>query len=55
MRRNFRGMTVKIEVKNPDGVSRGVRSLVIDGKPVEGALAPLDRIRDGSKIVATLG
>jgi cellobiose phosphorylase len=55
MTRVFRGKTVKITVKNPDGVSRGVRSLVIDGKPVEGALAPLDRIRDGSKIVATLG
>jgi cellobiose phosphorylase len=53
--RVFRGKAVKITVKNPNGVSRGVSSLVIDGKPVEGALAPLDRIRDGSKIVATLG
>ena len=55
MTRVFRGRTVKITVKNPNGVCRGVRSLVIDGKPVEGALAPLDRIRDGSRIVATLG
>ena len=55
MTRVFRGRMVKIVVKNPKGVSKGVTSLVIDGKPVEGALAPLDRIRDGTRIVATLG
>ena len=46
---------MKITVKNPSGVCKGVKSLVIDGKTVQGSLAPLDRIKDGSKIVATLG
>ena len=55
MTRVFRGRTVRIVVKNPGGVCKGVRSLVIDGRPVEGSLAPLDRIKDGSRIVATLG
>ena len=55
MTRVFRGKAVKIVVKNPKGVCKGVASLVIDGKPVEGSLAPLDRIRDGTRIVATLG
>ena len=55
MTRVFRGMRVKIQVKNPNGVSRGVTSLVIDGKEVTGNLAPLDRVRDGARIVATLG
>ena len=53
--RVFRGKKVKIEVKNPNGVSKGVASLVIDGKKVEGNLIPLDRIKDGTKVVATLG
>jgi cellobiose phosphorylase len=53
--RVFRGKTVKIQVKNPNGVSKGVKSLVIDGKTVGGDLAPLDRIKDGTRIVATLG
>jgi cellobiose phosphorylase len=55
MTRVFRGRTVKIQVKNPGGVSKGVASLVIDGRKVAGNLAPLDRLKDGSKIVATLG
>jgi cellobiose phosphorylase len=53
--RVFRGRTIKIEVKNPNGVSKGVASLVVDGKKIDGSLAPLDRLKDGSKIVATLG
>jgi cellobiose phosphorylase len=53
--RVFRGKTVKIEVKNPNGVSKGVKSLLVDGKTVEGNLIPLDRIRDGTKVIATLG
>jgi cellobiose phosphorylase len=55
MTRVFRGMRLKIVVKNPNGVCRGVKSLVIDGRPVKGDLAPLDRIKDGARIVATLG
>jgi cellobiose phosphorylase len=55
MTRVFRGKTLKIEVKNPNRVAKGVSSLVIDGKAVEGNLAPLDRLKDGSKITATLG
>ena len=55
MTRVFRGKTVKITVKNPNGVCKGVKALVIDGRTVQGNLAPLDRIKDGTKIVATLG
>jgi cellobiose phosphorylase len=53
--RVFRGRKVRIQVKNPGGASKGVKSLVIDGRTVGGNLAPLDRIKDGTKIVATLG
>jgi cellobiose phosphorylase len=55
MRRHFRGKTVHIEVKNPAGVSSGVKSLTIDGRPVSGNLVPAEKIRDGAKIVAVLG
>jgi cellobiose phosphorylase len=55
MTRVFRGRTVRIQVNNPKGVSKGVASLVINGVTVAGDLAPLDRIKDGTKIVATLG
>jgi hypothetical protein len=42
-------------VKNPNGLSKGVKSLLIDGKPVDGDLAPLTKLKNGSRIVATLG
>ena len=55
MRRDFRGVNVKIEVKNPQGVSRGVQSLTVDRKTVPGNLVPLERLREGARIVAVLG
>lgn len=34
--RKFRGSTYHIEVKNPSGVSKGVKNVTIDGKPFAG-------------------
>ncbi len=36
--REWRGATFKIEVKNPDNVSKGVKSLTLNGQVVEGAI-----------------
>ena len=55
MARHFRGKTVRIEVKNPSGVNRGVKSLTVDGRPFAGNFVPADKIKEGAKIVATLG
>ncbi|PTY06212.1 N,N'-diacetylchitobiose phosphorylase [Opitutaceae bacterium EW11] len=55
MTRVFRGKTVKIEVKNPNKVSRGVTSLTLNGKKIEGNLVPVDQLTDGAKVVAVLG
>jgi cellobiose phosphorylase len=55
MRRVFRDRTLKIEVRNPQGVSKGVASLTVDRKVIEGNLVPLEKLKDGSKIVAILG
>jgi cellobiose phosphorylase len=55
MTRVFRGKRVRIEVKNPAGVSKGVKSLQVGNRTVEGSLVPLDLIKDGVKVIATLG
>ncbi len=55
MRRLFRGMNLRIEVKNPAGLSRGVKTLTVDGRSVPGCVVPVDRLKDGSRIVAVLG
>ena len=55
VRRRLRGRMLHLEVKNPSGVCSGVKTLTVDGRAVAGNLIPLDRLRDGSKIVAILG
>jgi len=40
-KRKFRGSTYKIEVKNPNKVSKGVKSMKVDGKEIKGNIAPI--------------
>ncbi len=53
--REFRGDIFEVEVKNPSHVSKGIKSLVVDGKEVEGNVIPM--FNDGKKhtVVATMG
>lgn len=53
--REFRGDIFEVEVKNPNHVSKGVSSLVVDGKEVAGNVIPM--FNDGKKhiVVATMG
>jgi len=39
--RKFRGTTYNIDVQNPNGVNKGVKSITVNGKAVEGNLIPL--------------
>ena len=55
MTRTFRGMRLSIEVKNPKRRNRGLKSLTVDGQPIEGEVIPTAALRDGAKIVAVLG
>jgi len=41
VQRKFRGVTYTIEVKNPKAKSKGVKSLLVDGKKIVGNLIPL--------------
>jgi N,N'-diacetylchitobiose phosphorylase len=38
--RQWRGATFRIEVRNPDGVEKGVKSMTLNGKPISGAIPP---------------
>ncbi|MBK9989716.1 MAG: N,N'-diacetylchitobiose phosphorylase [Verrucomicrobia bacterium] len=56
MRRHFRGKNINIEVRNPSGVSRGVKEIVVDGKSFVGDnLLPAEALRENSRIVVILG
>ena len=53
--RRFRGAEYDIQISNPAHVCRGVKSLTVDGKPVESGLIPA--FSDGRKhtVLVTLG
>ncbi|MBR5654523.1 MAG: glycosyl transferase [Prevotella sp.] len=38
--RRFRGAEYTIHVSNPNGVSKGVKSITLDGKPIDGTVVP---------------
>ncbi|MBN2713007.1 MAG: glycosyl transferase [Planctomycetes bacterium] len=44
--RNFRGADYEMKISNPDGVSKGVKSMTLDGKAVDGNVLPV--IGDGA-------
>ena len=39
--RKFRGATYLIEIQNPDGISKGVREVIVDGRPNATSLIPV--------------
>ena len=39
--RRFRNAVYEIEIVNPDHVCRGVRSVTVDGKPIDGNVLPV--------------
>ncbi len=53
--REFRGDVFEVEVKNPNHVSKGVKSLVVDGKEVEGNVIPMFNDGKTHTVVATMG
>ena len=56
VRRKYRGVTYTIEVKNPHGKSKGVKSLIVDGVRIAGNLIPMPTAGvTAVHVVATLG
>jgi cellobiose phosphorylase len=53
--RQFRGDTYEIEIKNPDHVNKGVKSLTVDGQAVEGCIVPVAGDGKTHKVEVVLG
>jgi cellobiose phosphorylase len=53
--RRFRGRTIDIEVRNPSGVCRGVKTLTLNGRVLNGTLLPADRLDDHNRVEVVLG
>jgi len=53
--RRFRGAEIEIEVTNPDHVSRGVRSLVLNGEPLQGNLIAAGILKEINSVKVEMG
>jgi cellobiose phosphorylase len=41
--RRFRGVLYRIEIENPEGLERGVKTLTVDGEVIEGTVVPMPK------------
>ncbi len=53
--RSFREGVYHIEVKNPSHVEKGVASMVVDGKPVDGCIIPYEKGKTVYNVTVTMG
>ena len=53
--RTFRGKTFAIEVKNPDKVQKGVHSLTLNGKKLDGNVIPLELAETENSVIVEMG
>ncbi len=53
--RKFREGTYNIKVVNPDNVEKGVKSLTVDGKAVDGCVIPYEKGKTSYDVVVTMG
>ena len=55
VRRRFRGKMIEIQVKNPDRVCRGVKSLVLNGRLLSDNLLLADTLLENNEVEVILG
>ncbi len=53
--RSFRGAEYDIEVKNPNHVSKGIASVGVDGKPIDGCILPAFGDGAAHKVTVVMG
>ena len=53
--RKFREGTYNIKVLNPDNVEKGVKSITVDGKAVDGCVVPYEKGKASYDVVVTMG
>ncbi|MCR5208663.1 MAG: glycosyl transferase [Lachnospiraceae bacterium] len=53
--RKFREGTYNITVKNPSNVQKGVASMTVDGKAVDGCVVPYEKGKESYEVVVTMG
>ena len=53
--RKFRGAVYDITVENPDGVQKGIREVIVDGRRIEGNVLPVLESGSCTKVTVVMG
>jgi N,N'-diacetylchitobiose phosphorylase len=53
--RRFRKKNLSIMIKNAGNVQKGVKSITINGKEIDGNLIPLDLMRENNEVLVVMG
>jgi cellobiose phosphorylase len=53
--RRFRNKNFSIVIQNGSGVQKGVKSIIINGKEIDGNLIPLDLMRENNEVLVVMG
>jgi cellobiose phosphorylase len=53
--RKFRGVTYNLNIVNPEGVSKGIKNITLDGKPIPGNTIPILTKGKSYEVVVTMG
>jgi cellobiose phosphorylase len=53
--REFRGCIFQISFSNPDHVCKGLKQLLLNGKPVQGNLLPANLFQKENQVTAVMG
>ena len=53
--RRFRGQLIQIEVENPEGVCRGVRSVALNGETLPDNLVPAEALGESNRVRVLMG
>ena len=53
--RKFREGTYNIKVQNPDNVEKGIKSITVDGKAIDGCVIPYVKGKETYDVVVTMG
>jgi len=55
VKRIFRGKALDIHVSNPESVQKGVQSIVLNGKKLDGNLIPVELMQDSNTVEVIMG
>ncbi|MDR0680426.1 MAG: hypothetical protein LBG15_01040 [Dysgonamonadaceae bacterium] len=53
--RRFRGKRMKIRVENPEKIEKGVKSITLNGKTIEGNTIPFEQMKEVNDVVVVMG